>query len=329
MIQVNIRIIVLQCGFHDALHVHVVLAPRTAGARSQIPKAGFAHGRAAEEQQGILIDAIAVILKFRAIGQDIVITRYAEVIVKQAVGGACRCDAMYLMASPEVGIGFLFRRQGRTGSREYGVGFRPAEENRDRRCRHILRQGVAVDGGLHLIGISSIAERRSYLLREYPPPPLVPQDRNGGFLAVCEGDVHVLGQKGFHIVLVNVFRIFGGQRKVPRSVGFNEDAVLVVPRPIRDVGIGRLSIGLRVGYLTCRFRSRRIGSLAGRCVYRAHAKQRGTKNNAHDKPHCVAQRAPSVRFDRRLIYPIPFLHHVEHQDFPRAIALRFESANPS
>ena len=65
--------------------------------------------------------------------------------------------------------------------------------------------------------------------------------------------------------------------------------------------------------------NRRIGSLAGRCVYRAHAKRRGTKNNAHDKPHCVAQRAPSVRFDCRLIYPIPFSHHVEHRDFPHTI----------
>ena len=203
--------------------------------------------------------------------QDVVpVTADLRVIVKQVDGGACRCDAMHLMASPEAVIVFLSIRQALTGSRVFGVGFRPAEENSDRRCRHILRQGVAVDGGLHLIGISSIAERRSYLLREYAPSP-VPQDRNGGFLAVCEGDVHVLGQKGFHIVLVNVFRIFDEQRKVPRSVGFNEDAVLVVPRPIRDVGIGRLSIGLRVGCLTCRFRSRRIGSLVGRCAYRAHA----------------------------------------------------------
>ena len=105
MIQVNIRIIVLQCGFHDALHVHVVLAPRTAGARSQIPKAGFTHGGAAEEQQGILIDAVAVILKFRAIGQDIVITRYAEVIVKQVDGGACRCDALHRMVRQLISAG--------------------------------------------------------------------------------------------------------------------------------------------------------------------------------------------------------------------------------
>ena len=271
IVQVDVRVPLAQRGLHNALHVHVGLAPRTTGARALVPKAGFAHGRAAEEQQCVFIDAVAVILEFRASRQDVVITRYAEVIVKQVDCGACRCDAMHLMASPEAAIVYLFMRQERTISRVcYGVGLRPAEENRDRRCRHALRQGVAVDGGLRLIGISSIAERRSYLLREYAPSP-VPQDRNGGFLAVCEGDVHVLGQKGFHIVLVNVFRIFDEQRKVPRSVGFNEDAVLVVPRPIRDVGIGRLSIGLRVGCLTCRFRSRRIGSLVGRCAYRAHA----------------------------------------------------------
>ena len=98
MIQVNIRIIVLQCGFHDALHVHVFLAPRTAGARSQIPKAGFTHGRAAEEQQGIFIDAVAVILEFRAIRQDVVpVTADLRVIVEQVDCGARRRNALYRM----------------------------------------------------------------------------------------------------------------------------------------------------------------------------------------------------------------------------------------
>ena len=81
------------------------MAPRTAGARSQIPKAGFPHSGATEEQQGIFIDAFAVILEFRAIGQDIVITRYAEVIVKQVDGGACRCDALHRMVRQIIIVG--------------------------------------------------------------------------------------------------------------------------------------------------------------------------------------------------------------------------------
>ena len=98
LIQVNIRIIVLQCGFHDALHVHVVLAPRTAGARSQIPKAGFTHGRAAEEQQCVFIDAVAVILEFRASRQDVVVTvANLRVIVEQVDCGARRRNALYRM----------------------------------------------------------------------------------------------------------------------------------------------------------------------------------------------------------------------------------------
>ena len=98
LLQVNIRIIVLQCGFHDALHVHVVLAPRTAGARAQIPKAGFLHSGAAEEQQCVFIDAVAVILEFRASRQDVVVTDAdLRVIVKQVDGGACRCDALHRM----------------------------------------------------------------------------------------------------------------------------------------------------------------------------------------------------------------------------------------
>ena len=113
LIQVNIRIIVLQCGFHDALHVHVVLAPRTAGARSQIPKTGFTHGGAAEEQQCILIDAVAVILKFRASRQDVVpVTADLRVIVKQVDGGACRCDALYRMICQ-----IIISRSGLTGAR--------------------------------------------------------------------------------------------------------------------------------------------------------------------------------------------------------------------
>ena len=98
LIQVNIRITFLQCGFHDALHVHVFLAPRTAGARSQIPKAGFLHSGATEEQQGIFIDAFAVFLEFRASRQDVVVTGAdLRVIVEQVDCGARRRNALYRM----------------------------------------------------------------------------------------------------------------------------------------------------------------------------------------------------------------------------------------
>ena len=50
VVQVDVRVPLAQRGLHNALHVHVGLAPRTTGARALVPESGFAHGGAAEKK---------------------------------------------------------------------------------------------------------------------------------------------------------------------------------------------------------------------------------------------------------------------------------------